>query len=346
LDGRVTLINVPGQRLLERRGQDIFGMRVDELFLDRLPNVDSSSVTCEVRSRTPSGTDKTFGVTVSPLTLPDRTGIGYVYTFDDLTDIRRLEREVRMRDRLSAVGRMAAGIAHEIRNPLSSIAGSVQVLSGISNLNEEQRTLVDIVTRESERLNDIISDFLIYSRDKQMRIAQVELTALLDDTLTLLKNHPQQQQPESKVEIVRNFNVNQAMALVDGDRMKQVFWNLSENALRAMSKGGRLTVSMTGEDQDWVIKFIDTGTGIEQPQLEKIFEPFQSGFGVGTGLGLAIVYQILQAHGSKIAVHSKPGHGAEFAIRVKKMTKTPEVGDEEIALSSAFSRSAAGGARG
>jgi len=204
---------------------------------------------------------------------------------------------------------------------------------------------VDIVTRESERLNDIISDFLVYSRDKQMRIAQVDLTTLLDDTLTLLKNHPQQQ-TASKVEIVRNFNVNQAMALVDGDRMKQVFWNLSENALRAMSKGGKLTVSLAGEDQEWVIKFADTGTGIEQPQLEKIFEPFQSGFGVGTGLGLAIVYQILQAHGSKIGVHSNPGHGAEFAIRVKKMMKTPEVGDEEIAISSAYSRSAAGGARG
>src|SRR6267378_1517282 len=98
--------------------------------------------------------------------------------------------------------------------------------------------------------------------------------------------------------------------------------------------GGKLTVTLAEEDHDWVINFADTGSGIEQPQLEKIFEPFQSGFGVGTGLGLAIVYQILQAHGSKIAVHSKPGHGAEFAIRVKKMTKSPEVGDQEIALSS------------
>jgi two-component system sensor histidine kinase PilS (NtrC family) len=345
LDGRVTLINVPGQKLLERRGQDFLGMRVDEIFLDRLPNVDSTAVTCEVRSRTPSGTDKTFGVTVSPLTLPDRTGIGYVYTFDDLTDIRRLEREVRMRDRLSAVGRMAAGIAHEIRNPLSSIAGSVQVLSGISNLNEEQRTLVDIVTRESERLNAIISDFLVYSRDKQMRIAEVDLATLLDDTLTLLKNHPQQD-TESRVEIIRKFSVARAMALVDGDRMKQVFWNLSENALRAMTaKGGRLTVTIEAEDQDWLIRFADTGTGIEQPQLEKIFEPFQSGFGVGTGLGLAIVYQILHAHGAKIAVHSRPGQGAEFAVRVKKLAKSPEVSDEVLTRPAAF-KSVVGGARG
>src|SRR5438105_13693596 len=130
---------------------------------------------------------------------------GYVYMFEDLTEIRRLEREVRMRDRLAAVGRMAAGIAHEIRNPLSSIAGSVQVLSGISNMNDEQRTLVDIVTRESERLNNIISDFLVYSRDKQMKTAPVDLIGLLDDTLTLLENHPQQSSDKNRVEIVSDF---------------------------------------------------------------------------------------------------------------------------------------------
>jgi two-component system sensor histidine kinase PilS (NtrC family) len=240
---------------------------------------------------------------------------------------------------------MAAGIAHEIRNPLSSIAGSVQVLSGISNLNEEQRTLVDIVTRESERLNAIISDFLVYSRDKEMRVAQSDLTTLLDDTLTLLKNHPQQQRLEARVEIIRSFNVQHAWAMVDGDRLKQVFWNLSENALRAMSKtGGTLTVSLDEVEEDWRIIFADTGTGIEQSQLEKIFEPFQSGFGVGTGLGLAIVYQILQAHSAKISVHSKPGRGAEFAIRMKKMAASRS-NAEELASVMAFSKSA-GGSRG
>src|SRR4051812_6479433 len=238
LDGRITLVNAPGEKLLERHGHEIQGLRIDEIFLDRLPDVDSFSVTGEVRSRTPSGAEKTFGVTVSPLRQMDYTVIGYVYTFDDLTEIRRLEREMRMRDRLAAVGRMAAGIAHEIRNPLSSIAGSVQVLAGISSMNEEQRTLVDIVTRESERLNNIISDFLVYSRDKQMKTAAVDLVGLLDDTLTLLKNHPQQARPEARVEIVRDFTVTKAISIADGDRMKQVFWNLSENALRAMSEGG------------------------------------------------------------------------------------------------------------
>lgn len=328
LDGRIALINVPGERLLERHGHEIQGARIDEIFLDRLPDVDSFSVTGEVRSLTPSGAEKTFGVTVSPLRQMDYTVIGYVYTFDDLTDIRRLEREVRMRDRLAAVGRMAAGIAHEIRNPLSSIAGSVQVLSGISSMSEEQRTLVDIVTRESERLNNIISDFLVYSRDKQMKTAPVDLVGLLDDTLTLLKNHPQTQ---TSVEIVRDFSVQKAFSVVDGDRMKQVFWNLSENAMRAMSAGGgRLVVGLHDAGSEWKISFADTGSGIEQGRLEKIFEPFQSGFGVGTGLGLAIVYQILQAHSAKISVNSKPGQGADFSIHIAKAARGMSRADMDI----------------
>lgn len=342
LDGRIALINAPGEKLLERHGHELRGSRIDEIFLDRLPDVDSFAVTGEVRSRTPSGMEKTFGVTVSPLRQMDYTVTGYVYTFDDLTDIRRLEREVRMRDRLAAVGRMAAGIAHEIRNPLSSIAGSVQVLSGISSMNEEQRTLVDIVTRESERLNNIISDFLVYSRDKQMKTAAVDLAGLLDDTLTLLRNHPQQSQA-NKVELVRDFRVTKAVSVVDGDRMKQVFWNLVENALRAMAKdGGKLTVTLDEAGNDWRIAFADTGTGIEQGRLEKIFEPFQPGFGVGTGLGLAIVYQILQAHGAKISVSSKPGQGAEFAIQIAKAARGMSRPDMDIQMVKA----SVGGARG
>lgn len=342
LDGRIVLINVPGERLLERQGNEIQGSRVDEIFLDRLPDVDSFSVTGEVRSKTPSGIEKTFGVTVSPLRQINYTVIGYVYTFDDLTDIRRLEREVRMRDRLAAVGRMAAGIAHEIRNPLASIAGSVQVLSGISSMNEEQRTLVDIVTRESERLNNIISDFLVYSRDKQMKTAPVDLVGLLDDTLTLLKNHPQQARPDARVEIVRDFAVTKAVSIADGDRMKQVFWNLSENALRAMSDGGgRLVVGLSDEGKEWRIIFADSGIGIEQGRLEKIFEPFQPGFAVGTGLGLAIVYQILQAHGAKISVNSKAGQGAEFSIQMAKAARGMSRPDMDVEMVRA-----AGGARG
>jgi two-component system sensor histidine kinase PilS (NtrC family) len=255
---------------------------------------------------------------VSTLTVPERDPLGYVYTFDDLTEIRRLEREVRMQDRLAAVGRLAAAIAHEIRNPLTSIAGSVSMLSGIPDLSPEHRQLLQIVTRESDRLNNIITDFLAYSRGKQYQFAKVDLIPLLEDTLTLLENRLVTQKTGIRIE--RRFAVREAQVLADGDKIKQVFWNFCENAVRAMREGGTLTVSLEAEGEDWQINFADTGPGMSRQQIEKIFEPFQSGFEGGTGLGLAIVYQIAQVHEGKVWARSKPGQGTVFVLRLRRLS--------------------------
>jgi two-component system, NtrC family, sensor histidine kinase PilS len=248
--------------------------------------------------------------------VPERGTLGFVYTFDDLTEIRRLEREVRMQDRLAAVGRLAAAIAHEIRNPLTSIAGSVSMLSGIPDLGDEHRQLLQIVTRESERLNTIITDFLAYSRGRQYRFAKVDLLPLLEDTFTLLEHRLAAQNTGIRVE--RKYGVKEAWTSADGDKLKQVFWNFCENAVRAMTSGGTLTVSLESSGDDWQINFADTGPGMSQQLIEKVFEPFQSQFEGGTGLGLAIVYQIVQAHEGKVWARSNLGKGSVFVLRLRR----------------------------
>jgi two-component system sensor histidine kinase PilS (NtrC family) len=251
------------------------------------------------------------------LSVPGRKAIGYVYTFDDLTEIRRLERDLRIQDRLAAVGRLAAAIAHEIRNPLTSIAGSVSMLSGIADLSDEHRQLLQIVTRESERLNGIITDFLAYSRGKQYRFASVDLLPLLEDTLTLLEHRLVAENTGIRIE--RKYNFKEALTMADGDKIKQVFWNFCENAVRAMTAGGVLSISLEQVGEDWQVNFADTGPGMSRQLVEKIFEPFQSQFEGGTGLGLAIVYQIVQAHEGKVWARSKVGEGSVFVLRLRRL---------------------------
>jgi len=316
LDGHITLANSAAQKLLERTPEQLLGKPVTQLFLDALPNGESQTH-AEVRFDTEGTFRKTVRVRVAALNVPERGALGYVYALDDLTEIRRLEREVRMQDRLAAVGRLAAAIAHEIRNPLTSIAGSVSMLSGIPEMSEEHRHLLDIVTRESQRLNGIITDFLAYSRGKQYHFDKADLVSLLEDTLTLMRHRMTAE--NTGIIIESQIAVAEALVLADGDKIKQVFWNFAENAVRAMRDGGTLNVAIESLGDDWQVSFTDTGTGMTPQQTEKIFEPFQSNFEGGTGLGLAVVYQIVQAHEGKVWARSKPGQGTTFVLRLRRL---------------------------
>ncbi len=348
LDGRITLVNAEAQRLLDRNTADLVGTPVHALFIDALPTVETQNSHGEVRFDAPNRFRKTLRVRVSALTVPERGDIGYVYVLDDLTEIRRLEREVRMQDRLAAVGRLAAAIAHEIRNPLTSIAGSVSMLSGVPEMNEDHRRLLDIVTRESQRLNGIITDFLAYSRTKQYKFEKVDLIHLVEDTLTLMDHRMTAE--KTGIQIERKFSAQQAITMADGDKLKQVFWNICENAVRAMKNGGTLTVSAEPLGSEWQVSFTDTGAGMTPQQVEKIFEPFQSDFEGGTGLGLAIVYQIVQAHEGKVWARSKPGQGTTMVLRLHRLEaahaseSASETHNKSVASQPALA--AAGGTRG
>jgi two-component system sensor histidine kinase PilS (NtrC family) len=309
---------------METSADAVFGKPVTQFFIDRLPPIGPHPVHNEVRCLTPKGEERTFGITASELNVPDSGLIGYVYAFADLTEIRRLERELRMNDRLAAVGRMAGGIAHEIRNPLTSIAGSVQVLAGLSELNADQKSLVDIVLRESDRLNAIITDFLLYAREKVYKLAVIDLVPVVEDALAAVeRTHPGQ-----SLEIVRRFVTDSAWALADRDRLKQVFSTLAKHALLPTAGEGRLAVTLSPAPAHWQIRIAGNGQGLSPEQAEKIFEPFQSESSDGTGMGLAIAYQTLQAHDARVSAHSLLGEGVEFSIELKR-SKPPARGHPE-----------------
>lgn len=312
LDGRIRDLNPAGAAILGCKPAELQGRPITRVLTAIKPESFTSERRQEMNYRHPDGDERILGISASPLEISATGVVGYVYNFQDLTDEKRLDVEYRAKDRMATLGRLAAGIAHEIRNPLASIAGSVRLLGNMVKLNEDESKLIEIVSHESERLNKLVTDFLAYSPDQRLEFREVDLTKLLEETLVLLEHHPQ---IGAGYRIERKLPRHPVMVFADADRIRQVFWNICDNSLKAMPQGGILTAEISAPSGPYVRVFLsDTGSGLTPSQIEKLFEPFQPGFTNGTGLGLAIVYQIVSGHHGRIQVDSRPGQGAQFSI--------------------------------
>jgi len=251
-----------------------------------------------------------------------------VITFQDLTQVRTLEETSRRQDRLAAIGRMAASIAHEIRNPLAAMRGSIQMLRSEMDQDSSHAELMEIILRESDRLNRIITDFLSYARPRSLVQSRVNVGDLLHQTFALLKHSPEILESQN---IVEELPGESLVAQADEGQLKQVFWNLARNALQAMPQGGTLKAQLQRNSNNRLrISFSDTGRGMTPDQVEHLFEPFSSTTG-GTGLGLSIVYQIIRDHGGTINVRSREGQGTTITVELPMANSVEPKDSIEIA---------------
>jgi two-component system sensor histidine kinase PilS (NtrC family) len=239
---------------------------------------------------------------------------GYVVTFQDVTEVKKSDRQARIQQRLAAVGEMAAGIAHEIRNPLAAMSGSIQILRQELPLSAEQEQLMDIVLRESERLNTTIGSFLAYARPQKFAITRFDVRRALNDAAQLLRNSADVREEHT---IVVEVPSSELWFDADEGQIKQIVWNLATNGLRAMPGGGtlRLSARIVGEGGLVEIVVQDEGIGIPPEEIDGLFQPFRGSFAKGSGLGLAIVHRIVSDYRGRILIDSKPTVGTTVAVR-------------------------------
>jgi two-component system sensor histidine kinase PilS (NtrC family) len=324
IDGRVLTFNRAAETITGIRAPDALGRSIQDVL--QLPRDFAELFGArEGRPRLPrlelnfnrvNGAAIELGFSTALLITP-RGETGFLFTFQDVTDSRRREREARIQQRLAAVGEMAAGIAHEIRNPLASMSGSIQILRQELPLTSEQSQLMDIVLRESDRLNDTIRSFLAYARPQRLGTTRVDVRQVVTDTARLLQNNAELTDAH---DIEVDVPAGEAWYDADENQIRQVVWNLATNAIRAMPGGGTLRLSVAerqepdGAAGEMVIGVEDEGVGIRPEELDGIFQPFRGAFEHGTGLGLSIVHRIVSDYGGEVHVTSQPGVGTRVEV--------------------------------
>lgn len=274
------------------------------------------------------GTRLHLGFSQSILKDPGDDEIGLILILQDLTEFRQMQEQVRRMDRLAVAGELAAGIAHEIKNPLASLSGSIQMLRDEVDFGPMQQRLMDITMREAERLNALVNEFLLFSRPERAVDRSVEVNEVIEDTLEMLKNSPELSRP---ISIEKTLSKN-LWVHIDSQRLQQVIWNLVLNAVQEMKNSGRLSVATairtkrgSGDAQEKLaeISISDTGPGILPENQGKVFDPFFTTKDQGTGLGLTIVHRIVENYDGKIFLDSDGRSGTTFTLHLPLAEEDP-----------------------
>ena len=319
LEGRIISINRTGLEILgvddedgmlgEDLGQFMSGLHMDALVSKKRE---------QMLYTAPDGRMVTLGFSTSDLKDTEDKTQGYIIIFQDLTEVKELEDRLRTSEKMALLGQLAAGLAHELRNPLSAISGAVEILSSDVKPTEENLRLVRMATQEVERLNLLVEDFLILTMPIQKLTTHVDLGQIISDTA------------ESFMKTIRRSNIeimnqveNGIFVQADSYRLKQAVWNLLLNSVDAMPIGGLIKIKSRADENNAIIEISDEGKGVDENFISRIFEPFFTTKEVGTGLGLAIVQKVIEGYNGNINVISSRGKGATFVITLPRVKGVP-----------------------
>lgn len=339
LEGNIYTFNTAATEITGYRADEMEGKTIGSLFGDIELEIEQSLGAVadgdqlprfEANLITPDGFTVRIGYSISQLFSEENEATGLIITFQDLTEIRSMEESVRRKERLAAVGRVGAGLAHEIRNPLGAMRGAIQVLESNTPKDSIQADLMGIILRESDRLNSIITNFLSYARPKVGKFSEIDACEAIRDTLKLLRHSPDVKEGHMLEDLLPPQPV---FISADATQLKQIFWNLARNAIQAMPDGGRLSIKLDAISNNRIrIIFEDSGKGMSPEAVEQLFEPFSNSTSGGTGLGLSIVYQIIRDHNGTINVRSFEGEGSVITVELPSENRRPIVPEESASI--------------
>ncbi|MCG8550945.1 MAG: ATP-binding protein, partial [Desulfobacterales bacterium] len=329
---KVLYVNETASVFLKKALGQIKGQKAAQVLppslLTRFDQVNKGGLVSEqeLKLTSSNGNAIPVSVTITKIVGSQDNFIGHVFILNDLSRIRALELEIKHKEKLAAVGILAAGVAHEVRNPLSSIKGYATYFSSLFDAQSDNKKAANIMAEEVDRVNRVISELLEFARPIKLKLRRIRIFELVDKALRLIKYEAD----PAGIKIISSVEPALPEVEVDKDRLTQVLLNMFINAIQAMPSGGTLTVNVKAVENRARFEISDTGNGISPQDQANIFNPYFTTKKSGTGLGLAIAFKIIETHGGTITIESLKNKGTTFVISIPLEQNKPDQNEEEL----------------